>query len=919
MVTRVAVTTGAPASAAAFAPTLPTHANGDRLVLVVVGKYDTTTVPTINQGWTLVGSGTGGTGSAANDTGTTFWAVYAKNAASGSETAPTVTPGATAPNSWEWICASHRPAAGDQWKDTIAASAPWVRAATDATTATPLTGTATSWGAGNFPTAGDAIFTVGAIPTDLGTALGATTVTNTGLSGGTVTSATSQYVENALNADSAAVWAGWTGFTGTASAGTAMSFAVTGASNLSGSLVAIALREELIPLVPPANGAIKWFDGADDWDSAAGTTRAITIAVTAGDPIVVCTGAENGDPTNNIPTAIANDGAALTWTMEEELSVSAVQGALRMWSATADTTRTIVVTLSGRASTADAAGAGAWVAGGASGIGVSNLAHNSTSSGPSAVTLAGVAANSSIVGLNVDWNATAGARTYNTATAGTAVENRYDGTAGANYIAEAFHHINAGSSGSKTVGVSVPSTQRYVIAAVEITWAGGGVTGAAALAGIGSTTAAGVVDRNSGSTLAGTGAVTATGVVGKESGATLTGTGTVTASGVVGMVSGSTLAGTGTITATGSSIIGSAAALAGTGTITATGAVATTGAAALAGTGTVATTGVVGTAGAALLAGTGTITAAGATGAVAAAALTGTGALSAAGVVGTVSTASLTGTGTLIASGVAASASGATLAGTGQTTAAGLVGTFGGASLAGTGTVVATGVVGRASAATLAGTGTIAATGATVAPGEGTANLQGTGTIVATGVVARSTTASLTGTGAVTATSTVTMVTAAALAGTGTVVAEGVVGVVAVTTLTATATIVASGVVGKSSVATLAGTIQTVAVGVAGEPESITGDAALVGTGLVVATGRVDVIGSAVLNGVGSIVAVGALDLVEAPVLVDPVARIEPNTARATIEPGARGVLEPNTARGTIVTESDGHHSQPRTTARIQP
>ena len=149
----------------------------------MVGKYETTTIPTINQGWTLVGSGTGGTGSAGDDTGQTFWAVYAKDATSGSETAPTVTPGGTAPNSWEWIAATHRPAAGKTWADSIGATAAWVPSASDTTTASPLTGTAGAW-TGVQPTADDAIFAVGVIPTDLGTALGATTITATGLSGG---------------------------------------------------------------------------------------------------------------------------------------------------------------------------------------------------------------------------------------------------------------------------------------------------------------------------------------------------------------------------------------------------------------------------------------------------------------------------------------------------------------------------------------------------------------------------------------------------------------------------------------------------------------------------------------------------------------------------------------------------------------
>ena len=240
-VAMVAQTSGAPGTAAAFAPTLPSHATGDRMILKVVGKYNTTTIPTINQSWVLLKSGTGGTGSTGNDTGQVFWAIYGKDATSGSETAPTVTPGGTAPDSWEWECEVWRKGTGRTWKDAIGTSAAWVQSASDTTTASPLTGTAGAFT--GQPTAEDAITTIGVIPTDLGTALGATTITATGLSGGAITSA-SQYVENALGGDTAAVYPRWQGFAGTASAGVTMSFTVTGATNQSGSLVAIALRQQ---------------------------------------------------------------------------------------------------------------------------------------------------------------------------------------------------------------------------------------------------------------------------------------------------------------------------------------------------------------------------------------------------------------------------------------------------------------------------------------------------------------------------------------------------------------------------------------------------------------------------------------------------------------------------------------------------
>jgi hypothetical protein len=304
-VSRVAVTTGAPGSTAAFSPTLPTNSAGDRMTLVVTGKYNTTTVPTINQGWTLVGSGTGGTGSTGNDSGQTFWAVYQKDS-TGSETAPTVTPGGTGPNSWEWVCVSHRLVGpGAAWADTIAASGDWVKAASDTSTASPLTGTAAAFG--TAPTTGDAIFCVGVVPTDLGSALGTTTLTATGLSGGTKSTATTQYVENSLGQDTAAVWADWTGFTGTASAGVAMSFTITGASNQSGSLVAITLRKTV---TSSANLVALVGDAAADGGTATFSTDKM-VALAGDAPAAGGSVTFRADPSSPLVTSVSGNSRYL--------------------------------------------------------------------------------------------------------------------------------------------------------------------------------------------------------------------------------------------------------------------------------------------------------------------------------------------------------------------------------------------------------------------------------------------------------------------------------------------------------------------------------------------------------------------------------------------------------------------------------
>lgn len=260
MVTRIGATASAPAAATAFQlSSLPTHQAGDRLVLFVAGKPDTTTIPTINSGWTLVGSGTGGTGSQAADTGAVFFAVYAKDATSSAETTPTITPGGTAPSSWVTVCVCHRPAASHVWADDITTNAPWVNYVSDTATATPLTGTMPSFTSCQ-PTAGDAIFGVGIVPTDSVTALGAATLTATGLSGGSINTTSTNRIKNTLGNDCGLVWTGWVSFTGTATAGLATSLTLTTSSNHSGAIVMAVLREK-IPDPPhsgTASGGIYW-------------------------------------------------------------------------------------------------------------------------------------------------------------------------------------------------------------------------------------------------------------------------------------------------------------------------------------------------------------------------------------------------------------------------------------------------------------------------------------------------------------------------------------------------------------------------------------------------------------------------------------------------------------------------------------
>lgn len=238
---RSATTSGAPASAAAFSPTLPAHAAGNRILLAVLGKDQTTTMPTVAGGdltWVLLGQGTGGTGTNAADTGQVFWQVWGADCTSAAHTAPTVTPGGTAPNSWVWFCQTWAKTRA-YWMPLADVAAGGVTSGSDTTTASPLAGS------GTFtyqPATDDGIATFGVIPTDLGTTLASVTVAATGVTAGTISIA-GGYVENALGNDVAGSAAAKTIFTGTSTGATTFTHTFTGATENSGVVVGVLLRD----------------------------------------------------------------------------------------------------------------------------------------------------------------------------------------------------------------------------------------------------------------------------------------------------------------------------------------------------------------------------------------------------------------------------------------------------------------------------------------------------------------------------------------------------------------------------------------------------------------------------------------------------------------------------------------------------
>jgi hypothetical protein len=211
------------------------------------------------------------------------------------------------------------------------------------------------------------------------------------------------------------------------------------------------------------------------WDvQSAGTIVKTTpsFSVTAGQPLAVLAGAEDGQYTF---TAIS--GGGLTWTKQEDIGTASASARATLWTTTATATTSITVTVTVSDSAAmwgfvvhqyDTDGS----------IGAHTSVLGSASTAPS-LALTTTAANSAISYLHTDWSSSNGTtrtwRTINsiTPTSGNGLETDYfRDSGGTRYAVYAGYWSDVGAAGSKTTGLTAPSTQQPAIVVVEILGSG---------------------------------------------------------------------------------------------------------------------------------------------------------------------------------------------------------------------------------------------------------------------------------------------------------------------------------------------------------------------------------------------------------------------------------------------------------------
>jgi len=208
------------------------------------------------------------------------------------------------------------------------------------------------------------------------------------------------------------------------------------------------------------------------WDTGGGVAKSVTWTPTAGNILVAIAMTEIST------TTVAISGGP-TWTLAQS-HTAASNCACYIWTATAGSGSITPTFTPGGANGNQVFGANVLEFSGSDGVGASSKAQ--TTGAPS-LGLTTLGDNSAIVVASADFLALDGTsrtwRTVNSITpsSGAGTEPTYARNA-ANYTVYIGYYSDAGTAGSKTVGLSAPGSQQYSIIAVEAKGAGG--SGAAA-------------------------------------------------------------------------------------------------------------------------------------------------------------------------------------------------------------------------------------------------------------------------------------------------------------------------------------------------------------------------------------------------------------------------------------------------------
>ncbi len=211
-----------------------------------------------------------------------------------------------------------------------------------------------------------------------------------------------------------------------------------------------------------------------DWSVASQTVNPKTTSsfnVQAGDVLVAYGVIENVSNLDSISVS----GGSLVWTPQQTVNINSFTY-LAVWTATVDSNKSMTVNFTCSNDCVShnyRFGGDVLTFRNSGGVGGSNSTNSLNTGSGSTLNLTTTQNNSVIVTVVGDWDATDGSsrvwRTVNsiTPTSGNGLETTYNFIS-LGYTVYGAYYSNAGTAGSKTVGLSAPVNQKYSIAAVEI-------------------------------------------------------------------------------------------------------------------------------------------------------------------------------------------------------------------------------------------------------------------------------------------------------------------------------------------------------------------------------------------------------------------------------------------------------------------
>lgn len=235
--------------------------------------------------------------------------------------------------------------------------------------------------------------------------------------------------------------------------------------------------------------------------------KTVSVTTQVGDVLVVLATAENRTMTLGTPSG----GTGLSWTAHPQVTNTPTSDwcTARAWSATATTAETFNLSVARTAGDTSQFW-GFIVLHWRNSGGIGSVSTSAASGAAPSRTLS-CSANSAVMCVIGDWNALASARTWRTINGSVGTEQMYVNVAG-RYTAYANRWDDVGSAGTRTLGMTDPSTQKYSLAAVEVLGTVGGSPQTVTPTGIASGQALGSVAVSTSTTVSPTGIASGQGV-----------------------------------------------------------------------------------------------------------------------------------------------------------------------------------------------------------------------------------------------------------------------------------------------------------------------------------------------------------------------------------------------------------------------